>query len=157
MAQAPFFARRRASALVDKAHSLDAGGQPEVAWLALEKAILEDPESFEAEFLLGRIANDRKAHEMAAAHLERACQLKPQSGNALAELGRAYHELHRRAEAEAAYQKSLALKDDPYTAINFATLLRDTGRFGEALELYKRALASSQLDGETAERIRRML
>ena len=157
MAKTPFFARRRASALVDKAHSLDAGGAPELAWLALEEAIREDPESFEAEFLLGRIANDRKAHDMAAAHLERASRLKPQSGNALAELGRAYHELHRRAEAEEAYTKSLALKDDPYTAINFATLLRDTGRFDEATDLYRRALASSQLDAETAARIRGML
>jgi len=157
MARTPFFARRRATALVDKAHSLDASGAPELAWLALEEAIREDPDSFEAEFLLGRIANDRKAHEMAVGHLERACRLNAKASPAFSELGRAYHELQRRAEAEEAYKKSLALQDDPYTAINFATLLRDTGRFGEATELYRRALASSKLDAETAARIRGML
>ncbi len=157
MSKTPFFARRRASALVDKGHALDARGDAESAWRALEEALKEDPESFEAEFLLGRIANDRKRHEVAAEHLERASRLNPKSPHALAELGRAYHELRRRAEAEAAYTKSLALKDDPYTAINFATLLRDTGRFGEATELYKRAVASSELDAETAARIRGML
>ena len=151
------FARRRAAKLVDEAHALDDRGDQQGAWSALERALKDDPQSFDAEFLMGRIANDRNQFEIGASHLERAISLNPKAAHALSELGRAYHQLHRRGDAEAAYTKSLALKDDPYAMLNFATLLRDTGRFGEATKLYERAIATGGLDPETAEKVRAML
>lgn len=157
MAKTPFFARRRASALVDEAHAKDERGDQSGAWSLLEQALKEDPQCFDAEFLFGRIANDRSHFDVAAPHLERAVALDPTAGHAYGELGRAYHQLHRRGDAEAAYTKSLALKEDPYTMLNFATLLRDTGRFGEATKLYERAVATGKLDAETAEKVRAIL
>jgi tetratricopeptide (TPR) repeat protein len=153
----PFLVRRRAGKLVDEAHALDERGDQDGAWAKLEAALNEDRESFDAEFLLGRIANDRTRPDIAASHLERAVALNPNAAHAYGELGRAYHELRRRADAEKAYQRSLELKNDPYTAINFATLLRDTGRFQEATAMYERALSAPGLDKETAEKIRGML
>lgn len=157
MGKAPFLARRRAKSLVDEAHALDERGDPSAAWAALERALNEDPECFDAEFLLGRIANDRGRHEIAAEHLGRATRLKPADAFAFSELGRAFHELKRRGEAEAAYTRSLDLRNDPYTAINLATLLRDSGRFAEASALYQRALDAGGLDPETSARLRAML
>jgi tetratricopeptide (TPR) repeat protein len=157
MGKAPFFARRRAAALVDEAHAKDDGGDQAGAWTLLEQALKDDPQSFDAEFLLGRIANDRAKFDLAAPHLERACALAPRAAHAFSELGRAYHQLGRRAEAEAAYSKSIGLKEDPYTMLNFATLLRDSGRFGEAAALYGRAVATGGLDPETSARVKAML
>ncbi len=157
MAKTPLLARRRAAKLVDDAHALDARGDQQGAWTILESALKEDPHSFDAEFLLGRIANDRSNFDVAASHLERAASLNAKAAHAHSELGRAYHQLRRRGEAEASYSKSLSISDDPYTAVNLATLLRDSGRFGEAVKLYERALASGRLDPETAQRIRAML
>lgn len=157
MGKAPFLARRRAKSLVDEAHALDERGDPSGAWATLERALKVDPECFEAEFLLGRIANDRGRHAIAVEHLQRATRLSGTDAFAFSELGRAYHELKRRGEAEAAYTRSLDLRNDPYTAINLATLLRDSGRFAEASALYQRALDAGALDGETAARIRAML
>lgn len=157
MAKSPFLSRRRAKALVEDAHALDERGDAGGAWQALERALKEDPDCFDAEFLLGRIANDRGRHEIAAEHLERATRLKPADSFAFGELGRAYHELKRRGEAEAAYTRSLELRNDAYTAVNLATLLRDSGRFAEATALYQRALDAGSLDEETAARLRAML
>lgn len=157
MAKAPFFARRRAAQLVDEAHAKDERGDQAGAWQLLEQALKEDPHSFDAEFLFGRIANDRNNFDIGALHLERATALNPKAAHAFGELGRAYHQLGRRGEAEAAYTQSLALKADPYTMVNFATLMRDTGRFGEATKLYEQAIATGGLDAETSAKVRAML
>lgn len=155
MAKAPFFARRRAEKSIDDAHSRYEQNDLEGAWALLEGALKDDPESATAHFLMGRIANDRKQPQVAVPHLKAAVAAAPNHADAYAELGRAHHELRQRPDAEAAYKRSLELKNDPYTAINFATLLRDSGRFAEATDLYKRALAAPGLDAETRARIER--
>jgi len=157
LTKAPFFARRRAQAAVDDAHARYDAGDTEAAWRALESALKDDPACVEAEFLLGRIANDRKQYAVAAEHLKRAAELKPKDAATYGELARAFHELHNRREAEVAYARALELGNDPYIAINFATFLRDTGRFDEATRFYRRAVEAPGLDAETRERIRQML
>src|SRR2546428_7770172 len=146
MSKAPFFARRRGDKLVDEAHAAYDRNQVEQARAALARALKEDPRSADAEFLLGRMANDEGDYAAAAEHLARATQFAPKSAEAFGELGRALHELRRRPEAEAAYKRSLELRDDPYMAINMATLLRDSGRFEEATAYYRRAIEARGLD-----------
>lgn len=157
MGKTPFFARRRGGALVEQAHRAYDHNDTQGAWQTLERAIKEDPRNGQAEFLLGRIANDQGQHAIAVEHLTRATTLTPSSADAFGELGRALHESRRRPEAEEAYKRALSLRDDPYIAINFATLLRDSGRFAEATELYRRALAARGLDAETRARIEGMV
>jgi tetratricopeptide (TPR) repeat protein len=157
MSKAPFFSRWRAEKAIDAAHTHYERNDLEGAWALLEGSLKDDPESATAHFLMGRIANDRKQPHVALPHLKQAVAGAPNHADAYAELGRAHHELRQRPDAEAAYTRSLELKNDPYTAINFATLLRDSGRFAEATELYKRALSAPGLDAETRMRIQRSI
>ena len=157
MAKTPFLAKRRALKTVDEANALNDRGDSQGAWVLLERAVREDPECFEAEFVMGQIANDMNRFEIAAPHLERAVALDAKAAHAYSELGRAYHQLHRRGDAEAAYNKALGIKADPYTMLNLATLFRDTGRFGEATKLYEQAVATGKLDAETDAKVRAML
>ncbi len=157
MGKTPFLVRRRVAKHIDAAHDAIAVGDEAGAWRSCEAALLEDPDSHDAEFLMGLMGNDGKRYDIALPHLEHAAQLEPANPITLAELGRSHHELRNRAEAEAAYRKSLEIRPDAYTEINLATLLRDSGRFAEATEAYKRALAFPDLDGATRERIERSI
>jgi tetratricopeptide (TPR) repeat protein len=157
MSKAPFFARRRSLKLIGEAHDAYERNRVDEARSKLASALKDDPRSADAEFLLGRIANDEGDYPVAAEHLGRATTFAPKSAEAFGELGRALHELRRRPEAEAAYKRSLELHDDPYMAINMATLLRDAGRFEEATVYYRRALEGRGLDPETRARIQAAL
>jgi tetratricopeptide (TPR) repeat protein len=151
----PFLVRRRAAKHVAAAHDAHAARDTEGAWRSCQAALAEDPDCHDAQFLMGLIANDQKRYEVALPHLEHAAKLEPANPVTLAELGRAHHELRNRPQAEEAYRQSLKLRPDAYVEINLATLLRDSGRFAEATEAYRRALAFPDLDGETRARIER--
>lgn len=153
--KAPYLVRRRAAKHIAAAHDALAAGDPAGAWRACEAALAEDPGSHDAEYLLGLMANDQKRYDLALPHLEHAATLEPRNPLTLAELGRAHHELRNRPQAEDAYRRSLEIRPDPYTEVNLATLLRDSGRFAEATEAYQRALAFPDLDAATRERIQR--
>jgi tetratricopeptide (TPR) repeat protein len=151
----PYLVRRRVAKLVDAAHNAIAAGDAAGAWRSCEAALAEDPESHDAEFLMGLMASDQSRHDIALPHLEHAAALEPKNPVTLAELGRAHHELRNRRQAEEAYRRSLELRPDAYVEINLATLLRDSGRFAEATDAYRRALAFPELDAETRARIER--
>lgn len=155
MGKIPYLVRRRVAKYVDAAHDAIATGLAEQAWRSCEAALAEDPDSHDAEFLLGLMANDQGRHDIALPHLEHAAAIEPKNPITLAELGRAHHELRNRPQAEEAYRKSLEVRPDAYVEVNLATLLRDSGRFAEATEAYKRALAFPELDAETRARIQR--
>ncbi|MBP2316464.1 tetratricopeptide repeat protein [Azospirillum soli] len=110
------------------------------------RAILQaDPGHVEALHLLGVLAHqtghDAEAARLIAEAIARANEKGGGKAEHHANLGLALHGLGRVAEAEAAYRRALALKEDyPEAQNSLGSALQDLGRLDEAIAHYRRAL-----------------
>jgi uncharacterized protein (TIGR02996 family) len=86
-------------------------GDPEGARGAFEQAIARAPDDSTARLLLGRWLLDQGHLREATVHLERACQLDPESANAFYVLSQAQNRLGERAAAAATLKTFQKLKD----------------------------------------------
>ncbi|HAK93680.1 MAG TPA: hypothetical protein DCM87_01400 [Planctomycetes bacterium] len=103
-----------------------------------EKILSEEPSDFHAHWILGRIHRYLGNRDMAAAHLERAIELKPVHYNGarvwLAGLHCSFGDWDA---AEAVYRESIALfPEDRWSRWMYAMHLQCRGRFDEALSFF---------------------
>ncbi len=95
-----------------------------------------------------RLLKDHQT-DNAIARLQQAVELAPQYGEAWTELGNAYVEKQRYAEAAPAFKKALDAKPDQSVArYNLAFSLRKLGRNDDAAEQYRMYLQSNPNDAD---------
>jgi tetratricopeptide (TPR) repeat protein len=121
--------------------AIDQGSYP-AAIAALEEAARLAPASAEVHALLGKAyLRDRKAHP-AAAHLEKAMAAGVDDPNTLLQLGAAWWELKRTADAERTFRRVLDSGSGTLVALQqLGRLLLFEGRAADALEPLRRAVA----------------
>jgi serine/threonine-protein kinase len=68
--------------------------------------------------ILGRIQDGTGQRDLAVANFQRALELDPRSGEALAGMARSYEAMGRMAEAEATFKKAIAVRPDFWDAVN---------------------------------------
>ncbi len=134
-------AHRDISAALARHHAGDLAGA-ERGYRAILQA---DPGHVEALHLLGVLAHqtghDAEAVRLIAEAIARAAEKGGPKAEHHANLGLALHGLGRVAEAEAAYRRALALKEDyPEAQNSLGSALQDLGRLDEAIAHYRRAL-----------------
>jgi tetratricopeptide (TPR) repeat protein len=79
--------------------------------------------------------------EQAISEYQKALDINPEFSQPYNQMGYAYRFLERYDEAEGAFEKYVELiPDDPNPYDSYAELLMKTGRFGESIEKYRRAL-----------------
>jgi Flp pilus assembly protein TadD len=128
--------------------SLGQIGRFDEAVKRLREAIAIAPEKLPAHHILGRILLLRQRPEEAAAELERAAVLQPDSAGIQLDLGSAHEAAKRLDKAEAAYREALRLDGTLTRAhYNLGTLLARTGRREEAgrhIAVYQAAFQKEQ-------------
>jgi Tfp pilus assembly protein PilF len=118
-------------------------GRSEDAARSLRRALSLEPNSAEANNVLG---NATLALGKPAAAIEcyrRALALRPEYPEALNNLGSALRASGRLEEAEAELARAIALRPSYASALaNLGLVLQERARYGEALEMYDRAIAA---------------
>lgn len=125
---------------------------------AADRAIALDPSSSDAWLARGYLRVTAGGAEQAAglADLERAVALDPENAEAWHQLGSARSAQGAVAAAESAFARALAIDTSRFiTTFEFAVLLRDVGRLGEAVRVFDRAAELERIWhwSQTAERI----
>src|SRR5467141_1492639 len=111
----------------------ESGRFPEAA-TALEALLREVPESFEVHELLGLVYSARSQDAKAAAHLEKAVRLKPDSASARMNLAINLVQLGKLQPAEGEFKKALELEPQNYDAShNLGELYVRAGRVAAAV------------------------
>jgi predicted O-linked N-acetylglucosamine transferase (SPINDLY family) len=115
--------------------------QPHEALVALDSALIENPECDELHFNRGNALRELNRCEEAVRAYDRALQLKSNFPEALNNRGTALRSLNRLDEALASYERALELKANYARAWNNrATILRELKRAEEAVADFQRAL-----------------
>ncbi len=95
----------------------------------------------EAHFALHSVYMEQAQYAQALQEIQAASTLKPNDAFYQASLAFAYEKVERWNDAIAAYQKSLALKDDPEIRLFFGQLYVRRGQYDAANEQYQKGLA----------------
>lgn len=137
--------RRRLNAqmglMVQAGAHLELGAYDDCARIAT-RLTDEDPTFAHGFYLVGTSLLRRRRFEDAIPHLERACVVDEQHGEARLNLGMCLDELGRCEEALEVYDEALALIPDAvFLHGNRGNSLRKLGRLDEALASYERALS----------------
>src|SRR5262249_13320394 len=122
-----------------------------------QTAIRLDPTSFEACYFFGRTCLSAGKLVEAAHQFEQACRLRPDEDQAAVSLASTYAGLGRKADAQAAYQRAVAVAskhlelhpDDARALYLGATGWASLGESARALEWVGRALAMDPNDPVT--------
>jgi tetratricopeptide (TPR) repeat protein len=151
-----FFAHlKEAVALSDRASegerltilALEAGGNANPA-KALEyqrELVAKYPSDERAHFLLGNNLFGRQEYAGAIAEFQTASAINPDFSPVYNQLGYAYRQLEKFADAETAFKKYIELiPGDPNPYDSYAELLMKTGRFDESITQYGKALSLDQ-------------
>ena len=89
---------------------------------------------------LGRIHTDSGQYDLAAQEFQHALDLNPREADALNGIGVSYQRASRTKDAEAAFKKAIALRDDDWVTYNALGLFYNTqGQYAQAIEQYERA------------------
>lgn len=105
------------------------------------RALEFDPENPEAVVKLGRVLRTIGRNEEALGFFRRYHEMVPGDHLGLAHIGSCLSAMGRFEEAEPFLRRAIAGIDDPQTHYNLALLLSLTGRLGEAITEYEKALA----------------
>uniref|UniRef100_A0A7M4FK32 dolichyl-phosphate-mannose--protein mannosyltransferase n=1 Tax=Crocodylus porosus TaxID=8502 RepID=A0A7M4FK32_CROPO len=104
------------------------------------KAGIENcPESSDLHNNYGVFLVDTGAPERAVSHYQQAIQLGPNHHVAMVNLGRLYRSLGQNKEAEAWYKRALKVSRKAETLSPLGALYYNTGRYEEALQVYREA------------------
>jgi serine/threonine-protein kinase len=106
------------------------------------QAIRLDPKLAEAHVVLGRIYQSMaQQRDLAVIEFQRALELEPRNADAIQGMARAYEELGRDAEAEAAFKRGVALRPWGWGEYNsLASFYYRKKRYADAEAQYRRAL-----------------
>ncbi len=116
-------------------------GRLEAAEQIYRQILAVEPNHADAWHLLGVMASQGGAHEVAVEYVRRAIGLKGNVAAFHSNLGRVYRALRRIPEAVACYRRALELKPDSNEAHNsLGNALKDQGKLDEAIACYRRAL-----------------
>jgi eukaryotic-like serine/threonine-protein kinase len=107
-----------------------------------QQAIRLDPKLAEAHVVLGRIYQAMaQQRDLAVIEFQRALELEPRNADAIQGIARAYEELGRDAEAEAAFKRGVALRPWGWGGYNaLASYYYRKKRYADAEEQYRKAL-----------------
>jgi serine/threonine-protein kinase len=107
-----------------------------------QQAIRLDPKLAEAHVVLGRIYQGMaQQRDLAVIEFQRALELEPRNADAIQGMARAYEELGRDAEAEAAFKRGVALRPWGWAEYNaLASFYYRNKRYADAEAQYRRAL-----------------
>ncbi len=105
------------------------------------KAIELDSQLPASYITLGWVHDQTGKHDLALQEFQQALRLDPLNGLAMAGLARSYRRSGRIADAEATYQRAIALRSNDWDAYNnYAQFLNVQGRSTEAITQFKKAL-----------------
>jgi tetratricopeptide (TPR) repeat protein len=123
--------------------SYDAGHFAEAA-AALEKLVLEVPESFEVHELLGLVYSAQSQDAKAAMHLEKAVRLKPNSSEARTNFATNLARAGKLDLAETQFQRAVELEPKSYDANHdLGELYIQSGKVSAAIPLLEQAQRSN--------------
>jgi tetratricopeptide (TPR) repeat protein len=124
--------------------ALDAGGNanPAKAIEYQEQLVAKYPNDERAHFLLSTGYFGQQEFDKSIAELRRSTEINPNFAPAYNQLGYAYRQVEKYDDAEAAFKKYIELiPNDPNPYDSYAELLMKTGRFGESIAQYGKALS----------------
>jgi eukaryotic-like serine/threonine-protein kinase len=121
-------------------------GEPELADEAVKRAIRTGPEDWQTYYDLGKFFYDRHEWEQAAGYFREVVRLLPESSVGYTGLGSALFYLGDREQAREALERGIAIGSGYEGYNNLGTLEFYDGRYGEAANLYERALELDDSD-----------
>jgi eukaryotic-like serine/threonine-protein kinase len=105
------------------------------------KAVELDSQLPAAYITLGWVHEATGKHDLALQEFQQALHLDPLNGLALAGLARSYRRSGRIADAEATYQRAIALRSNDWDAYNnYGQFSRNQGKYAQAIVQYQKAL-----------------
>ena len=105
------------------------------------KAVELDSQLPSAYITLGWVHEATGKHDLALQEFQQALHLDPLNGVAMAGLARSYRRSGRIADAEATYQRAIALRSNDWDAYNnYAQFLQGQGKYAQAIAQYQKAL-----------------
>ncbi|XP_062991034.1 protein O-mannosyl-transferase TMTC1 isoform X1 [Elgaria multicarinata webbii] len=107
------------------------------------------PESSDLHNNYGVFLVDTGAPEMAVSHYQKAIQLSPGHHVAMVNLGRLYRSLGQNKDAEAWYKRALKVAQKAEILTPLGALYYNTGRYEDALKVYREAAALQPSNKET--------
>ncbi|MES2048074.1 MAG: tetratricopeptide repeat protein, partial [Pseudomonadota bacterium] len=111
---------------------------------SVEKAIAQNPGSFDSHYILAMIAHQLGKPREAVSHLRNATKFKPNFSEAFNYTGNLLVELGDRDGAAEAYLSAISTNPNlPESLCNLAGILQEQGRRSEAIAYYRRALELS--------------
>jgi tetratricopeptide (TPR) repeat protein len=128
------------------AAAYDANGQADAAEAAYQEAIERKPGYWRGYYRLGLFYRNQGRYEEALQALDPIRTLAPDNARSFNLLGAVYYDLDRLNEARQAFEHAAAIQldDDPFS--NLGTIAWDQGRYADAVEMYRRALALDDHD-----------
>jgi len=130
--------------LLRRAETLRRGNKLGEAAAIGQRILKRDPHHSGALHLMGVLALETGAGEIAAGMMTRALAQQPKSPTILVDYARAMHMHGRNAEAVTAFRKALALRPRDIGALcGLGEALVDLGKKAEALKCYRQVLALS--------------
>lgn len=105
------------------------------------KAVELDSQLPAAYVTLGWVHEATGNHDLALQEFQQALHLDPLNGVAMAGLARSYRRSGRIADAEATYQRAIALRSNDWDAYNnYAQFFHGQGKYAQAIAQYQKAL-----------------
>ena len=119
----------------------------------LRQAIQVDPARIEPYGMLGQLYVEQRRMDQALREFQELAQRQPTSVGAHTLIGALFHQQNRRAEAKAAYRKTLAIdRTAPVAANNLAwMMMEDSENIDEALQLAQAAKSRLPDSGDVAD------
>lgn len=107
-----------------------------------KKALTQNPNNFDAYHLLGIIANQTGANDLAVDLIQKALTINSKNDTALINLGVAFEKTARENQAIDSYKKAIALNPNSADACNkLANVFNNTGRLKDAIHWYNQAIS----------------
>ena len=134
--------RQRLQRLLQDGATLAAGGRPEGAIKAFQRALMLDPDHAEANARLGKLLLEARRYPEAEAHLQRAATYRPRDFDLHVSLGELYYHLGENQLSQQAFGQAMILNSrhsDPHAWLGI--LAYEDNRMPEAARSLEHAVA----------------